>query len=140
MKKVCEGVITSKFGYRNDPKTGEIKKHNGIDIGCPVGTPIYSPVEAVVMQVYIDIEHGGGGTVILRDFATNERYGFCHLSEFKVEQGKRIPKGFVFALSGNTGLSTGAHLHFSYAFNGYWRDNICYGFIFQDPTPKIEIK
>ena len=138
MKKVCEGIITSKFGYRTHPITLKKTFHNGIDIGCPIGTAVCSPVEAVVMQVYTHTT--GGKTVILRDFITNERFGFCHLSEIKVEQGKRIPKGFVFALSGNTGLGTGAHLHFSYAIKGYWKDNICYGFIFQDPTPKIEIK
>lgn len=140
--KVCEGRISSKFGTRKDPITQKAGAfHGGVDIACPIGTPVYSPVVAIVMQVYTDTQFGGGKTIILRDVENNDRYGFCHLSEQLVKAGMKIPKGFLFAKSGNTGLhSTGAHLHFSYATGGYWKEGIYYKFDRKDPTSKIEIR
>lgn len=139
--KVCEGRISSKFGTRKDPITKKAGAfHGGVDIACPIGTPVYSPVVAIVMQVYTDTEHGGGKTIILRDSENNDRYGFCHLDQQLVKVGSRVAKGSVIALSGNTGLGTGAHLHFSYASGGYWKEGMCKGCIFEDPTEKINIE
>lgn len=137
MSKVCEGVITTPFGKRIHPITGKESDHNGVDIGCPVGTPVYSPVESIVMQVY---DHEiGGKTIILRDTANNDRYGFCHLGKYEVRAGTRIKKGQLIALSGNTGRSTGPHLHFSYGAGGYWKEGVCIGFKYENPVSKIEI-
>jgi murein DD-endopeptidase len=136
-KKICQGRITSPFGVRVHPITGKASFHNGIDIACAVGTVILAPAECIVAQGY---DHEiGGKTVILRDDATGDRYGFCHLSEQVIKTGRKIAKGTVFAKSGNTGASTGPHLHFSYAIGGYWKDGICKGFEYQDPTRKWEV-
>lgn len=141
-KKVCEGRISSKFGTRKDPITKKAGAfHGGVDIACPIGTPVYSPVVAIVMQVYTDTQFGGGKTIILRDVENNDRYGFCHLSEQLVKAGMKIPKGFLLAKSGNTGLhSTGAHLHFTYATGGTWSNGVCRNFKRVDPTEKIEFE
>ena len=136
--KVCEGKVTSNFGWRTHPVTGKKSFHNGVDIGCPIGTPVYAPCNGIVMQIYT--HQTGGKTIILRDYYTGERYGFCHLSEFKVRQGEAVVQGSLLALSGNTGLGTGAHLHFSYAHGGNWIQNICYKFQYEDPTSRIEFQ
>lgn len=137
MSKVCEGEITSPFGKRINPITGEEgTDHNGVDIGCPVGTPVYAPAECIVMQVY---DHDKGGkTIILRDVANNDRFGFCHLAKYEVRAGTRVKKGQLIALSGNTGASTGPHLHFSYGTGGYWKDGVCKGFKYENPVSKIK--
>ncbi len=104
------GHITSGFGERIHPITGEKHFHNGVDIAVPVGTPIHSPWSGVVSEINDDdrgglsikIEHPGGYTT-----------GYAHNSEITVKIGQRIRAGEVVALSGNTGKSTGPHLHFS---------------------------
>jgi len=139
MRKVCEGKITSKFGYRIHPVTGEKGSfHNGVDIACPVGSAVLSPGECIVAQAYFH-EHGGK-TIILREIATNNRFGFCHLNDILVSVGAKVKKGYLIAKSGNTGRSTGPHLHFSYGTGGYWKDGVCIGFDYQDPTDKINIE
>lgn len=137
-KKVCEGRISSGFGMRIHPITRATSFHNGIDISCPVGTGVYTPVAAYVAQVYN--HETGGRTIVLRDLKTNDRYGFCHLSLQKVDVGQIIPAGYMIALSGNTGRSSGPHLHFSYATGGKWNGNICINYSYQDPTEKIEFE
>ncbi|OJV22723.1 MAG: hypothetical protein BGO30_08600 [Bacteroidetes bacterium 41-46] len=137
--KVCEGRITSKFGNRIHPVTKEKGSfHNGVDIACPIGTPVFSPGDCVVAQTY---DHEiGGKTIILREAATNDRFGFCHLGEILVRPGMVVKKGHLIAKSGNTGRSTGPHLHFSYGTGGYWKNGVCYQFKYLDPTSKIDIK
>ena len=137
-KKVCEGRISSGFGTRIHPVTRATSFHNGIDISCPVGTGVYSPVAAVVAQVYN--HETGGRTIILRDVVNNDRYGYCHLSVQQVEVGQVIPAGHQIALSGNTGRSTAPHLHFSHASGGKWNGYICTGHTYQDPTPKLDFE
>lgn len=137
-KKVCEGRISSPFGERIHPVTRVKSFHNGVDISAPIGTPVYTPVNAYVAQVY---DHTTGGkTIILKDVQNGDRYGFCHLSLQKVGVGQIIPAGYMIALSGNTGRSSGPHLHFSYATGGKWNGNICINYSYQDPKEKIEFE
>ena len=137
-KKVCEGWISSQFGERVHPVTRTRSFHNGIDITAPIGTPVYAPVYAFVALVYN--HETGGRTIILKDIKNGDRYGFCHLAEQLVKAGDTVTKGTMIAKSGNTGRSTGPHLHFSHAINGKWVGGNCTGFIYQDPTPKLEFK
>ncbi|MHC1781031.1 MAG: M23 family metallopeptidase [Bacteroidales bacterium] len=135
-KKVCEGRISSPFGERIHPVTRIKSFHNGVDIATPVGTPVYTPVDAFVAQVY---DHElGGKSIILKDINSGDRYGFCHLSEQLVKPGDRIQKGTIIAKSGNTGRSTGPHLHFSYATGGQWIGSNCSGFKYENPVSKLE--
>lgn len=141
MVKVCEGRISSYFGIRVDPVTRKQgTRHNGIDIACPEGTQVRTPVDGVVAQSFIDSLNGGGKTIIIRDLKTGDRYGFCHLSSLLVREGDVVSKGSVIALSGNTGKSTGAHLHFSYATGGRWVENRCIGYMFENPIDKLIIR
>jgi murein DD-endopeptidase len=115
--KIVEGKITSPFGYRIHPITGIRTLHNGIDIACPVGTAVHSPLDGEVKEVYDTA--AGGKTVIIGD--ENRRFGFCHLSRVLLPAGSKIKKGDIIALSGNTGKSTGPHLHLTLQVDGTWR-------------------
>jgi murein DD-endopeptidase MepM/ murein hydrolase activator NlpD len=101
------GTVTAKFGEigKSHPRP-----HTGIDYACPVGTPIHSPVEGYVSHLVTN-DRLGNGVYIKTD--EGYQYIFGHLSEFKVKVGEFVSKGEVIALSGNTGHSTGAHLHFA---------------------------
>jgi len=130
--------ITSGFGNRVHPVTGKAKMHNGVDIACPVGTPVLSPVAAIVTNVFYDDKFGGGHTVILRDMINDDRYGFCHLQKATCKIGDIIQQGQEIARSGNSGVGTGAHLHFSHSINVKWNNNQAIEHTPIDPTDKIE--
>ena len=101
--------ISSGFGWRRSPFTGLKEFHNGLDISSRKGTPILAPANGVVIKrgyykylgKYLKIDHGGDALTV---------YG--HLSGFNVRRGQKVKRGEVIALMGNTGLSTGHHLHY----------------------------
>lgn len=103
------------------------RPHNGIDIATPVGTKLRSIVDGVVDRV---VDYGnknlGKGVIIRTEDGTRHIYG--HLSEVKVKIGEKVNEGTIIALSGDTGHSTGPHLHF-----GVWKDGE-----FRDPSVVIE--
>lgn len=109
--------ISSSFNrHRLHPITKKVRPHNGTDFAAPVGTKVYSVGDGVVLRAgyhpaagnYIVIKHG-------RKYTTR----FLHLSKIYVRKGQRVKMGQVIAKSGNTGRSTGAHLH--YEFHVYGR-------------------
>jgi len=101
------GPVSSRF---SEPRTGHT--HNGTDIAVPVGTPVRTPWAGTAAGVYNDTQYGGGLTVIIKH-ANGWRTGYCHLSTQDVAQGAAVEAGQVIAHSGNTGHSTGPHLHFT---------------------------
>lgn len=103
------GVITSKFGYR---KGGT---HSGIDIGVPNGTPISASCNGVV--IYVGYDSIYGNMIVLRH-SDNLETLYAHASEINVKVGDEVKSGEVIAKSGNTGRSTGPHLHFGLKYNG----------------------
>jgi murein DD-endopeptidase MepM/ murein hydrolase activator NlpD len=109
--KPVAAKITSKFGYRTDPKTGKPGEfHNGIDLAVPSGTPIRSPMSGVVEAV---LSGGAGGNELIIRHINGYKTGYAHLSKQLVRKGDKVKQGDVIALSGNTGKSTGPHLHFT---------------------------
>jgi len=110
-----EGWITSKFGYRTSPFTGQNDFHSGIDISNRSGTEVIATADGKISyaarKMYIGnvvvIDHGDG---------LNSRYG--HLKKILVKQGQEIKRGDVIALLGNTGQSTGPHVHYEIHLNG----------------------
>lgn len=101
--------ITSKFGYRTDPKTGKQNAfHNGIDLAVPLNTPIKSPMPGVVDAV---ISGGDGGNQVIIKHDNGYKTGYAHLNKPLVKKGDKIKQGDTIGLSGNTGKSTGPHLH-----------------------------
>lgn len=103
--------ITSKFGYRTDPKTGKPNNfHNGIDLAIPSGTAIKNPMNGTVEAVN---SGGAGGIELIVKHSNGYKTGYAHLTKTMVKKGDKIQQGQVIALSGNTGKSTGPHLHFT---------------------------
>jgi murein DD-endopeptidase MepM/ murein hydrolase activator NlpD len=103
------GVITSGVGMRIDPIDGKLRHHNGIDIAIPEGTPI-TPVAAGVV-IFSGLRPGYGYTVLV-EHANGMITLYGHNSRLEVGQGQAVDQNTVLALSGNTGRSTGPHLHF----------------------------
>jgi murein DD-endopeptidase MepM/ murein hydrolase activator NlpD len=109
-------MVTSEFGYRKDPFTGERKGHSGIDLGAPKGTSIRAALSGTVILVrysttgygyHVLIDHGGGFTTM-----------YAHCSKILVYEGQEVSAGDIIALVGSTGRSTGNHLHFEIMVNG----------------------
>jgi murein DD-endopeptidase MepM/ murein hydrolase activator NlpD len=114
-RPVLHGYISSEFGFRRDPFNGRIKLHKGIDFAGPVGTDIYAVGTGVVAFVG---QRSGYGNVVEIDHGDGllSRYG--HLSAAKVTEGQLVKRGDLVALMGNTGRSTGPHLHLEVLKNG----------------------
>lgn len=105
--------ITSQFGQRIHPIRAEKSFHNGIDIGCPMGTPIHALADGVV--VASKVNNGGVGCG-LGYYIVVQYEGYCgvcaHLMELGLPVGTVVKAGDTIGRSGNTGASTGPHLHF----------------------------
>lgn len=112
-----EGNYRLSSGFnprRKHPVTGRISPHNGTDFAMPIGTPVTAPANGVVERV--SNHHAAGRYVVIRhDNGYRTRY--LHLSRPLVTQGERVTMGERIALSGNTGRSTGPHLHYEVIVN-----------------------
>lgn len=111
----ARGWISSWYGWRSDPFTGARVFHNGVDIGVDMGTPVLAAMDGVVAET--GYSSGFGNYVVLSHHAGwQSLYG--HLRTISVKDGQRVATGQRIAYSGNTGYSTGPHLHFSVFKNG----------------------
>jgi len=107
---VEQGVVTSGVGWRRDPfGSGKLVYHRGIDIAVPVGTPVRAIRKGRV--VFAGARRGYGSTVIV-EHANGDRTLYGHNSTVRVRPGDLVESGTVVAYSGNTGRSTGPHVHF----------------------------
>ena len=116
------GSITSPFGYRTDPLTGEVSYHTGTDIAAPNGTPILAAADGTVVIAngvdrwggsygyYVKLDHGGGLQTL-----------YAHCSSICVTTGQQVQAGKVIGYVGSTGRSTGNHLHLEIIENGQRR-------------------
>ena len=107
--------VTSPFGWRIHPIHGDKRFHTGVDFGTPMGTPIIAVLDGVVTLAG---PGGGYGNVVFIKHANGLSTVYAHLSTISVKQGDFVKRGQVIALSGNTGASTGPHLHFEVRVNG----------------------
>ncbi len=107
--------ITSDFGERTDPFTGKKAAHNGLDMAVDEGSSVVAAWSGTVLACANDPI---GGNYIIIDHASGMSTYYGHLSEILVESGQTVTAGERIALSGNTGKSTGPHLHFEVAYNG----------------------
>ena len=101
--------ITSPFGRRQSPTTGASTNHNGIDIATPMRTPILAPADGTIGYVVRNEAGGLQVAIDIKDF--DLRIGFAHLDESVVRNGQVVHKGDIIAYTGNSGRSTGPHLH-----------------------------
>ncbi|MET0401520.1 MAG: peptidoglycan DD-metalloendopeptidase family protein [Cystobacter sp.] len=109
------GWVTSDFGQRLDPYTAERVGHAGMDIAAQHGKPVAAPSDGTV--VFAGLE-GGYGNVIVIDHGYGIKTRFGHLSKVLVKAGDRVKRGAQIANVGNTGRSTGPHLHYEVRVNG----------------------
>ena len=115
--------ITSHFGYREDPFTGEIEYHNGTDIAAPEGTPILATADGMVTIANgIDSWGGSYGYHIKIDHGNGLETLYAHCSAICVNSGQQVQQGEVIGFVGSTGNSTGNHLHFEAWMNGERKD------------------
>lgn len=107
--------LTSGYGMRNHPVLRKRRRHNGVDLAAPTGTPVYATADGVVGRadwfssygLYIAIDHGA-------DLETR----YAHLSKLAVAAGERVRKGDLIGYVGSTGRSTGPHLHYEVRMDG----------------------
>ena len=121
------GTITSQFGHRVDPITGEVSSHTGTDIACAEGTPILAAADGVVTVAngldswggsygyYIQIDHGGGLETL-----------YAHCSSICVTTGQQVQAEQVIGYVGHTGRVTGSHLHLEVRIDGNRADAMQY--------------
>jgi murein DD-endopeptidase MepM/ murein hydrolase activator NlpD len=106
---------TSGFGSRRDPKTGRTRMHEGTDFAASHGTPIYATADGVV--THAGWQGGYGRLIKIRhEFGIETRY--AHLSNIRVQSGQRVSRGDRIGDMGNTGRSTGTHLHYEVRIGG----------------------
>lgn len=124
--------LASGFGMRMHPVHKILKMHAGLDFTASIGTNIYATGDGVVKRA--DSEMSGYGKLVIIDhgFGYETRYAHCH--EYKVKVGQKVKKGDVIALLGNTGVSTGPHVHYEVRKNGEPVDPVHY--FFNDLTPE----
>ena len=115
-RRPCSWIkLTSPYGYRTHPTTGQWKFHNGVDLANNQGTPIYAARSGKVTVAtyggtygyYVTINHGDGFSSL-----------YAHMTHYTVSKGQTVKKGDIIGYMGSTGRSTGPHLHFSIYYNG----------------------
>ena len=111
--------LSSAFGMRFHPKHKKLMMHNGVDIGAPIGSPVFAAKSGTVKYA---TQVGGYGNAIQLDHGNGVTTLYGHLDKYAVKAGQKVQGGQKIAESGNTGVSSGPHLHFEIAKNGV-RDN-----------------
>jgi murein DD-endopeptidase MepM/ murein hydrolase activator NlpD len=110
-----KGWISSSFGYRTSPFTGRREFHKGLDISGPIGTPVYAPANGTVTFSGTD---GGYGICIVLNHGNGITTRYAHMHRTSVKVGQTVTRGELIGLMGNTGRSTGPHLHYEVRLNG----------------------
>jgi murein DD-endopeptidase MepM/ murein hydrolase activator NlpD len=119
----AKGWFTSRFGYRVSPFTGRSALHTGLDVAAAPGSPVYAPADGVV--TFAGYDEGYGKMVTIdHGYGVSTRYG--HNSQIYVQVGQKVSRWDVIASVGNTGRSTGPHLHYEVRVNGVPRDPALY--------------
>ncbi len=123
-------LLTASYGMRMHPFYKTLKSHQGVDYTVPEGTRIFATADGVVKSITtnstsgkeITIDHGNGYTT-----------SYSHISATKVGKGRKVKRGDIIALTGNTGLSITPHLHYEVSYNGMRVDPIHYFFMELSP-------
>lgn len=102
--------LSSRFGYRKDPFTGRTKSHTGVDFAMKPSNPIYATGDGIVTNVKFELFGYGNQVVIDHGFGYKTRY--AHMKTIGVVEGMKVKRGECIGLSGNSGRSSGPHLHY----------------------------
>jgi murein DD-endopeptidase MepM/ murein hydrolase activator NlpD len=112
-------LLTSTFGVRTDPYTNRQVMHKGLDFAADHGADVVAPADGIVIFVG---NRGGYGKSVVIDHGYSVQTHYAHLSAYRVEIGQQVKRGQIIAAVGNTGRSTGTHLHYEVRFNGIPQD------------------
>ena len=124
-------TMASGYGYRRDPIYGTTRFHAGMDFSCDIGTPVYATGDGTV--VWSDWRSGYGNLIEI-NHGYNYTTRYAHLSRIDVSNGQHVKRGDLIGLVGNTGKSTGPHLHYEVRFRGEPQNPVNY--YFMDLTPE----
>ncbi len=123
IKPISGGTLSSRFGRRTSPTKGASSYHKGVDWATPIGTAVMASSAGTVTKAGWG---SGYGYVIYIQHADGRQTRYGHLSKVLVSQGQTVSQGQKIALSGNTGVSTGPHVHFEILINGVQVDPLKY--------------
>lgn len=123
-------TVASGYGYRRDPVYGTSRFHEGMDFSAAIGTPVYATADGIVKSA--GWESGYGNSIDI-DHSYNYLTRYAHLSEINVKAGQTVHRGDLIGKVGNTGKSTGSHLHYEVRFKGQPQNPV--NFYFMDLTP-----
>ena len=115
--------ISSYYGYRKNPNTGAEELHRGVDIAVPTGTDVYAAHDGIVTEAAFDAYYGN--YVVITD-SKGYTTKYAHMDSVTVSAGQSVTKGDPIGKSGNTGSSTGSHLHMECLYNGEYYNPLFY--------------
>ena len=115
--------ISSYYGYRKNPNTGDEELHRGVDIAVPTGTMVHAAHDGTVMEAAYDSYYGN--YVVITD-SKGYTIKYAHMDSLTVSAGQSVKKGDTVGKSGNTGSSTGSHLHIECLYNGEYYNPLFY--------------
>jgi murein DD-endopeptidase MepM/ murein hydrolase activator NlpD len=124
--------LSSPFGYRSDPFSGRSTLHRGVDFSMKPGNPIYATGDGVVESVSFEFFGYGNSVVIDHGFGYKTRY--AHMKTISVAEGMPVKRGECLGQSGNSGKSSGPHLHYEVLYKG--RPVNPYNYYDLDMTPE----
>ena len=114
-RRPTQGYVTSGFGMRTDPFTGLPQRHAGIDYSAPIGNPVIATADGRVIYAS---RRGAYGKMIEVDHGNGIVTSFAHLSRIHVKVGQKVKRGHVIGAVGNSGRSTGPHVHYEVRIKG----------------------
>ena len=116
--------LTSPFGMRKHPVLGVVRMHNGVDMACAQGTPIYATRAGKVTRTAY--QAGGAGNYVSINHLDGFSSVYMHMTHYVVSAGQTVSQGQLIGYMGNTGLSTGPHLHFGISYAGTYVNPLAY--------------
>lgn len=123
IRPLTGGFLSSRFGRRMDPFLGEVVHHTGLDYRARMGSPVLSTADGMVS---VARRNGGFGLMIEVSHENGFTTRYAHLSKILVTPGQKVKRGEIIGLVGNTGHSTGSHLHYEVLFRKAHRDPLQY--------------
>ncbi|MCQ2286053.1 MAG: M23 family metallopeptidase [Bacteroidales bacterium] len=129
LKNISE--ISSGFGMRYHPILKTLRRHTGIDIAAPKGTPVYATADGTVSR---EKPGSGYGNTVILNHGYSYKTLYAHLSKTNVKAGQKVKRGQIIGYVGNTGLSFGSHLHYEVRKNDIPVNPVHY--FFNDVTPE----
>ena len=114
--------VSSYYGYRKNPVTGNEEFHRGVDIAVPTGTTVYAAHDGTVTAAAYDSHYGNYVAIEIDGYTTK----YAHMDSISVGAGQTVEKGAVIGTTGNTGSSTGSHLHIECLYDGEYYNPLFY--------------